>query len=507
MHYEEFKRLVRDDPKFADFRTLFEHEPLQRFVYAEKCILGELSETRIFHHGEERGGIAHSTQVVMDDCYGVFTPFQIKALWLPLSQGRSYSILDTHEYCPILRKRNGMDECLFFIHPKTETQYAELLTHHASDCLTFNAFSLSSPRSLLVALPDESGITQAVLIKVSLNQKAHGVLRLLSARECALSVANTSIFSRILRENRDIELAIFEDPFSFVPKDYDFGMSYRRLPAELNPQVICATSPTYILPLLAFYGKHNAVFFKKIIEANGHCVTDVLTTWFNPFIHSYLTLLLKHHLSIEAHGQNLLLIFDFEFKFKGLFYRDMGGVNTPIKVDDLELPPSLRQPELSFYHNHVQDAANALEHLLVWRGLYPLTKQLVKHGEHFQKTDPYFDEWYKASCDLDKTTGVLGNWTDGNSESDLHIEYLDIKAFYRYGYVETLFGYLLIQAIESQSLLDAEVLNEFKSRLFLPEQVSETLDVAPCTYLTFFDDLITKLLHLEERTFNSRSHK
>lgn len=91
MRYDEFRHIVQHDPRFSDFRELFAHEPLQRFVYHEKCILGPLSETRIFYNeytGEE-GGIAHSTQMVLDDCYGVFTPFKIKGLWIPLSKVRT----------------------------------------------------------------------------------------------------------------------------------------------------------------------------------------------------------------------------------------------------------------------------------------------------------------------------------------------------------------------------------------------------------------------------------
>lgn len=498
MRYLEFVQLIQHDSRFNEFRAMFMHEPLLRFVYSEKCILGSLSEKRIFHNAlfNETGGIAHSTEVVLDDCYGVFTPFLLKGVWIPLSAGTQYSILPDLKQLPIIRNHDGQDECLFFVHPHSEDVFSELLAAYQEKIISVSALSLSSPRSLLVALPNTHGGFDPVMIKVSLNQEAQGVLRLLGERECALSVANTSIFTRILARSESIPLEIFEDPFSFVPKiprAYTYGMSYRTLPDSLTPVKADSVERSFIIPLLAFYGQKNADFFKEVVQANGANVTGFLNDFFQLYLNSFMPLLLDNQLSIEAHGQNLLLVFDESFRLKSLRYRDMGGVNTKISEDDYALPQTLRNPALSYFENHENDAAKAIEHLFVWRGLYPLTKQLVKNADHFRLTDTEFDAWYQACLSMETSTHVLGNWTDDDRTSELHEENLDVTGFYRYGYVETLFGKNFIEYLASHDILDEQAIEEFTNRLYLPERLTDDLWVAPCTYQTWFDAIIKRV--------------
>lgn len=510
MTYSEFIELIQNDPSFANFRTMFCHEPLLRFVYAEKCILGSLSEKRVFFNAwyNEEGGIAHSTQVVLDECYGVFTPFLLKGVWIPLTAGDHYSIVSNLDEIPIIRDRNGQKECLFFIHPKSETVFSQLLETYQAHCVTVSALSLSSPRSLLIALPNDRNEYEPVLVKVSLNQEAHGVLRLLEARECALSLANSSIFARILKRKETIPLTIFEDLFSFVPKysqNGTSGMLYRLLPDYLNPNYSAVTEQHFVIPLLAFYGQKNAPFFKEVVEKNGGNVTHFLKHFFQLYIQALFPLLLDYELSMEAHGQNLLLVFNQQFKLKHLMYRDMGGVNTPISETDYGLPCNLRNPKLSYFDNHTIDAANALEHLVVWRGLFPLTKQLVKNAEHFSSTDPDFRQWYDMCLKMEPETGVLGNWTDGNPLSEQHNEELDVLAFYRYGYVETLFGQAIIGYLSEHHVVDEETIEDLNARLYLPEQLLKDVWAAPCTYRTFFDEMIKKVLEQHELQLTNRS--
>lgn len=510
MTYSDFIDLIKTDSRFDNFSAMFSHEPLLRFVYAEKCILGPLSEKRVFFNAtfNEEGGIAHSTDVILDECYGVFTPFLLKGVWIPLALGAHYSILPNLDEMPIARNRNGQKEILFFIHPKSEEVFSQLLETYQEHCITVSALSLSSPRSLLIALPNERGEYEPIMVKVSLNQLAHGVLRLLSERECALSVANTSIFSRILARNETIPLKLFEDPFSFVPKHperYTCGMSYRLLPDYLNPKFSATTEWHFVIPLLAFYGQKNAHFFKEVVQKNGGNVTDFLSSFFQLYIQALFPLLLEHELSMEAHGQNLLLVFNEQFQLQHVMYRDMGGVNTPIQENDYDLPTNLRTPKLSYFHNHTIDAANAIEHLVVWRGLFPLTKQLVKNAEYFCLTDPAFHQWYEMCLKMQPSTGVLGNWTDGDSTSDVHQEQLDVIAFYRYGYVETLFGQTIIAYLLEHNLVDQGAIDQLNSHLYLPEQLSEDLWVAPCTYYTFFDEMIKMVLNKHELQLTNRS--
>lgn len=390
------------------------------------------------------------------------------------------------------------------MHPKSEDVYVDLLRHYQDKAITLSALSLSSPRSLLISLANTGCKFEPVMVKVSLNQEAHGVVRLLSERECALSLANTAIFNRILRTNTAISLSILEDTFSFVPKlptPYECGMMYRELPSFLKPDTTC--TPTFAIPLLALYGQRNSDFFKDLVRENGGNCTVLLKKIFTCFIEAALPLLIEHELSMEAHGQNLMLILDEHKQFKGLMYRDMGGVNTPIHSDDLDLPTNLKNPELSYFENHTKDAANALEHHFVWRGLFPITKQLVKNAEHFRATDPDFNRWYEACLTMQEEYDVLGNWTDGDPMSDQHRTDLPVLAFCRYGYAECLFGELLIQHLEQA--LDADSIETFKEKLYHPERIADDLWVAPCTYRTFFDELIYHLLTQPEPTQTLRN--
>jgi hypothetical protein len=198
---------------------------------------------------------------------------------------------------------------------------------------------------------------------------------------------------------------------------------------------------------------------------------------------------------MEAHGQNLLLVFNQNFELIGIRYRDMGGVNTCIDNNDFALPLNLRKPELSYFQNHIRDASNSIEHHFVWRGLYPITKQLVKHAESFIQTDERFNQWYKSALSMHENNSVLGNWTDGNPSSDLHKEELLLNSFCRYGYAECLFGEMLIDELERRGVLDEKAIEKLKEHLFCPEDLGNGCIVAPCTYKTFFDETIRTVLN------------
>ena len=105
-----------------------------------------------------------------------------------------------------------------------------------------------------------------------------------------------------------------------------------------------------------------------------------------------LPLVLPQFLKINQHHQVI-----------GLVYRDMGGVNLDIKKDDLFLPDNLRQDAISYFDAFNTDAGHVLEQQWLTRGLYPLTKQLIKHAEIFSLTDPNFARWYQWCLEMEKS--------------------------------------------------------------------------------------------------------
>jgi len=121
-----------------------------------------------------------------------------------------------------------------------------------------------------------------------------------------------------------------------------------------------------------------------------------------------------------------------------------------------------------------------------------MTKQLVKNADHFREHDSDFNRWYEACLSMQSQCDVLGNWTDGDPTSDEHHTRMPVLAFCRYGYVECLFGEVLIQHLEN--LLDADTLETLKRQLYCPEQITDELWVAPCTYRTFFDEVVRHIL-------------
>lgn len=508
LSYEAFKKEVRTNSAFLPFRQMLAHEPLLKFLYHEKCLLGPVHEERVIVDSadKETGGYYQPTDMPLIDEYypGIFSPFHIKGVWLPLAEGELFSILSSPLDCPLV-KRDADDELmiLFFIHPKSENLYQNLLATHRKYTITLSAFSLSSARSLLVAYPKGNDQFEPVMVKVTLDQIYHGVLRVLTRRECALTVANTSILSRKVYDAKPA-FSIIEDPLAFVPAGYPNGMIFRKMPPFLNP-ALPNPENLYAVPLFALHGIKNREFFKALVNRDGGNVTDfLLNRLLKPFTEIFLKLLLNDHSSIEAHGQNLLLILDGSNAIKGLLYRDMGGVNQEISADDIALPANLRQPALSYFVNHAKDASDTLENHFVRRGLYPLTKQLVKDADYFQQHDLRFRDWY-TKCQQTESFGfaILKNWTLGHANDDEHATHLSKTEFYRYGYVEFLFAECLLNDLHIKNLLPVSEIEKKWTHLLAAEELNDGSLVAPCTYEVFFVSVITQLLNSIKQTHDS----
>ena len=502
--YDAIRDYIKDAPEFLNFKKILEHEPLLKFIYHEKCRFpGAICEDRVvtIPFSDKRQGYTYNISMTEDEYYpGNFRPFDLKGIWLPLEEGSLFSIAREVSSCPLMRSVGGKDYILFLIHPKSEALYADLLRKHKESVLIISALSLSSFRSLLVAVPNESGTFDPAMVKVSLNESIGGVNRILSKRECALSVANTEILQRRLAYYRT-PLGVFRDPLSYVPAGYECGMIYRELPPSLNPKYKAADG-RYMIPLLSLFGVKNRDLLKHLVGTNAENVSRFLVNYIlMPFAQIFINLLIYAETSIEAHGQNLLLELDGSDRVIGLVYRDMGGVNQLISMEELHtLPENLRDPSIYYFESHNKDAAIALEDHFVRRGLFPLTKQLIKCPDFDAKDDNLrvWRAWYRSEC-------VLANWTEDDLETDGHRASLSIENFCRYGYVENLFFQCLMQHLDSIGL-DQKVLSVMQKEFEAPDEIhyrttmgtDTTIRVKPRSIYEFFSEKTLLLLKLTQ---------
>lgn len=504
MTLEEFTLLIEMESAFIPFRNILKHEPLKKFIFFEKQVPHFSAEDRVIYKGEERtdtGGYHQDCSMETDKDYASnhLLPFQLKGIWIPLNEGRLYHILDDLAHCPLIKNISGKCHILFLIHPTTEQHFASLIEKYRHSLTTISALATSSARTILVALSTNDGQFEPMMVKLSYDFFAHGAHRLLSERECALSVANTSILGRMMANTLDVELEIFADPLSFVPEGFEHGMIFRPLPAELNPK-FHNSKQVFLAPLLSLYGVKNLDWFLELAHMNsqGNVTSFLEEKLFEPFLNAFMKLLIQHQAYIQGHGQNLLLKIDQDHQVIGLVYRDMGGVNLEIKKDDVYLPEALKADGLSYFNAFNKDACNVLEQQWINRGLYPLTKQLVKNASIFALTDPEFSHWHQWCLNMEKNgVPVLKNWTTGTATNDEHHVALEQTEFCRYGYVENRFGLKLLEYLQQHHLLSNESLQDLYSQLTCPEQISnseQTTVLAPCTNVKFFDRAIALTL-------------
>lgn len=495
--YSSYRKLIQQ-PMFDPFRPIFSnYEWIFRLVCHEKSLAGPISETRVIRSANGSklsGGYLSEVSMPQDQYYpGHFIPFEIMGIWLPLAAGHCFSALQKDLSYPFLKKRQGKWHILFLIHPASTSIYQPILDHYTEEILSISALSLSSVRSLLVVFPDQHGQPQPIFAKLSLDQYTNGVHRVLSERECAVSVANTIVLKHRLpsilkSQNHTLSLEIFEDVLGYIPHSCRYGMLYRLPPTSLSK----GQEFTYTMPLLALYGFKNIHVLKKLILSNtGHLnVTQFLKrSLFDPYILLFIAFL-KEKISLEAHGQNLMLKLNAQDKIVGFIYRDMAGVNQDWAPYKSNLPNNLQDLNLSYFCSYQEDASAAFEYGLMGKALFPLTKQLVQFAEYFARYDAEFSDWYHRM--QAGPWSYLKNWT--SSKNDEHHEILLPQEFYRYGYVETLFGLRLLHYLDIQHLLPNKMITIIKKALQTEESNADGSRMPPCRTGPIFIALIATLI-------------
>ena len=373
------------------------------------------------------------------------TPFSVKAVWIPITEGVFFTH-DKHPASPHIRHHNGKPEILYVIHPRSEKLLSPLLEKYSTETsphLTLSAMSLSSFRTLLLAIPTDN--TNApfcyTITKVSLDDEIAGVHRCLPTRECATSVAITDMVAQARQGKSPLPIDILDEPVAFVPNGLtaEAGAILRALPD-------CFTDPdttTRIIPVFSLFCHHQHAFLDFLIQKSAlNPVAFIHSRILQPLAQTVVTLLCDHNFSLEAHGQNLLLSYDTQTGDTGLIYRDLGGVNARLTLKKQKLfQQKYGTPNLFYIKTHVPDAGVALERHMCQLIAFNLTKLFIQQG--YGNQHPGFCDWQTRMTEQNQ----LCNWTTDQQDGS-HNAILTPDEFCRYGFFEQSFQRYFAEAFD-----------------------------------------------------------
>lgn len=427
---------LNSDPALAVFRNL--SDAMLTFLWSEKTRLTLLADKRVLVDDQNviKGGYNHDNDC-KDDIYHPkhFQPFNVKGYWIPESEGKLFAT-ESGSTCPLVRNGPQGKEVLFLVHPKSESLYAPLIAKYGPTKMDVPALALSSFRTLVVALP-----TGYAMVKVSIDEKIGGAHRALTLKECAGSVGTTAVL-----QHKQANVQFLQENMSFVPNGSErgAGMIHRVIPECL----LRTESNKYIIPAFSLLGTRNRQLLELLIKQSNMTPTQFLRdVILQPLAELYIDLIYMKHISMEAHGQNLLLSIDTSQKDKvkiNFIYRDMGGVNCLFSdADRAFIPPNANHDEYYYLNNHEKDAGSVMEIFIARRILFNLTKGFFKANWN----DPEFTAWKSTVPEK-----YWSNWTIADADPDAHKDVQNLSTFYCYGYCERMFAKLLLDAMENKGV-------------------------------------------------------
>lgn len=376
-------------------------------------------------------------------------PFEIKGVWIP-AQECIWAAGAKDPMSPLFRRENEAGTFfLFLVHPDSETLYQPLLKQFGHGVNRYLAVSMSSLRSLLVEIPDATGAMHYFFVKLSVNQTINNALRVLSKKECMSSIGSAIVLQNFRNEDMDF----MRDLWTVVPKataiDHSVmdtrgvhgvieqcGMIVRAMPDFL----MANDGQRELLPFFSLF--HQNDLLETMVAASGLTVTNFLLQFLlQPFARVFVDLLFFHHISLEAHGQNLLWVISAATGLpECLMYRDMGGVNMLRTAENMALlPADLQSPDYFYEETHLDDACGTLEDHWVGSVLFNLNKRLLR-SESLKNGDSALRAWAVNMAD----SGALCNWQlPGDRDSAAHQQRIPQSIYRRYGYLEEIFKHCL----------------------------------------------------------------
>lgn len=447
--YTRFKT----DSKFIPFASV--PKPLINFIIAEKCYFSEQAVKRLVD-GKDYG-INVGDTVFLPEKYHprCMSPFEIKAFWIPLYEGEFFCMNDKDEHSLCRRTVDGHQEFLFFVHPMSESLFTPLMNTYAHTEITCYALSLSSSRTLLVSIPHSDGSFELAQVKTSLDTELAHARRVLTRKEVGLSIGNSCALNYCQTDYSGIHFLL--DSHGFLPsmkllskgaETKGAGMLVRPLPNYL----LSESSHHFIVPLSALTSFSGSSLLEEMIARSGYHdpIVFIEETIVTPLAQAYTYLLFEQNISIEAHGQNLLLAIDSNTLQPLHFcYRDMGGVNVLLYDDILErLPDPLKSTEFYYQTTHVDDAANALEKFIAQSIFSNFTKRILQsdlRNKSFSQWESNLGKHIVNWATLDEKGSII---RDGN-----HTQQLRSDEFLNYGYFEIRFGESLVTCLKEKNIL------------------------------------------------------
>jgi hypothetical protein len=248
----------------------------------------------------------------------------------------------------IFRKYNGHDQFLISVHPEGMDYYPNIIGP-AEKGIPFVATASASPRSL-ITVAKQDGIEVGFYNKLSLNKRLGGNVRLIHKQELARSFFVTQLLSG--SKNLPPDFGYYSEFMVFIPKNADLGGTIlRSLPPEVQSGEV-----THI-PVFALYADQpNGAkpILLQMAEAAGMPVDQFLQEKIQkPFLKQWMTLALDQGISMEPHGQNLLVEVNKAGQLTGrFFHRDFGGFTIDV---DFRKSKGLYLPEPSTINGYTAE--------------------------------------------------------------------------------------------------------------------------------------------------------
>ena len=264
--------------------------------------------------------------------------FELHGYWIPADELKIFESDFTQELKQLfVRTRNGKAEVLLLVHPETERFYQDLnLNKNESEI--FLAAATASSRSLLVW--KESSPQTPFIAKVSLDARVADTNRLISEKETAMSVG----VDKILHRMGDLpkSFTYMPEAFGVIPKRYQRGGMIIRAIPKISPDHT-------LVPYFSLYsdanGTQQPLLTKMIARSKLEPREFVMRKIVEPFLDQWLSLVIDNGITMEPHGQNILLEIDRHGDPTGrIVHRDFGGFNPDL--DFIERKYGIKKSEL-----------------------------------------------------------------------------------------------------------------------------------------------------------------
>lgn len=294
----------------------------------------------------------------------------------------------------MFRDHNGVEQVRFFVHPESESLYAEFLKS-ATPADSFHATATSSSRSLLVW---KEGVTP-FMAKVSLNKEVSAVVRTIPISEISRSIGTHNTF----QASRELLPRGFEwmpETLGVIPQGMDRGgMLIREFPEGI------VEGKRSFVSLFALYGGGTAQgppLLVEMINKSGQSPSEfVHTRIIEPFVRTWISTTIDHGFSMEAHAQNSLLELGEDGLPTGKYiFRDLGGFDVDFQYRAaLKLPKANSLPFINDfakeYHQSELDGA--------------LLRSVYNHyaGGFVYNLDKFLPQWMEQGLIARETIGGL----------------------------------------------------------------------------------------------------